>query len=268
MSNFDDFLNILSDQKKKLNFTGSAGTKRFSVNFPISFTKNDLYTYLSERNGNEKVLLFYNYDIIYNDDSSINDIPDSSTIILFPHTSYKYFKNSILYKFIINLFPNDPLINIVAKTTTGIVFTFPLPINITVGLLYKLILITLDLDIKENFLYCNGKNLKINDKTKIGDSLKILNCSTKILINNVDSAPILPFKGKLIKATIYFENKGIFQCKYFGKYNSTGSLYEVFLKDKQNDNLKIYYKRNELKRYDNHSLASIGINDDFECVIK
>ena len=76
------------------------------------------------------------------------------------------------------------------------------------------------------------------------------------------------FKGKEIKATMFYKNKEIFKSKLVSKYTPISSLFRIFLDDDCLKNNNIIYNGKILNKNDNHSLASLGINDDFECIIK
>ena len=74
------------------------------------------------------------------------------------------------------------------------------------------------------------------------------------------------FVGREIKVIMFYKNKNIFESRIVNKYDTIGSLYDIFLHDLMNE--KIFYKGKELKRNDKHSLASLGIKGDFECYIE
>ena len=75
---------------------------------PIYFTKSELYTYINTLNSQETIL-FYKNNILDNDESSIQDIEDNSTITLFSKLTIKYQKSS-LYKYIKNFIKKIKLI--------------------------------------------------------------------------------------------------------------------------------------------------------------
>ena len=95
-------LSEITDKRKKINFIDTKNN-RITKYFPIYFTKNELYTYINGLNAQETIL-FYKNDILDNNESSIQDIEDNSTITLFPNPKKNYIKSS-LYKYINNLYP-------------------------------------------------------------------------------------------------------------------------------------------------------------------
>ena len=113
--------------------------KILTISFPIYFTKNELYSYINGLDPNIAVL-FYDNNILNKDDSSIQDIPDKSTIILFNRPSLDY-KESSLYKYIMNLFPNKNFCNIGIKNTSseGHFYNFIFHEEISVSLIIKII---------------------------------------------------------------------------------------------------------------------------------
>jgi len=257
-------LNFIADQKKKINFTNMKKDKILTLSFPIYFTKNELYSYIN-RLDPKIAVLFYGNNILNNDDSSIQDIPDNSTIILFNRPSPNY-KKSSLYKYIMNLFPNKNFCNIkTVDTGSGVTYNFILNEDISVSLIVKFISIILNLD-NNSYLLLYSKKLDINDNTKIKDtfgaSCKIEIIHTKNVIGFSD------FKGKEIKATMFYKNKEIFKSELVSKYTPISSLFSIFLDDDCLKNNNIIYNGKILNKNDNHSLASLGIKDDFECIIK
>jgi len=67
---------------------------------------------------------------------------------------------------------------------------------------------------------------------------------------------------------MFYKNKDIFKSKLVSKYTPISSLFTIFLDDDSLKNNNIIYNGNILNKNDNHSLASLGIKDDFECIIK
>ena len=115
---YDKSLYNISDQKIKLYFKEVTTNKMVNKTFPIYFIKNELYSYIKGANG-RKTVLFYDNNIINNDESSIEDIPDNSIILLFNQRSFNNFRNSSLYKYIINLFPSRDKLNLFTNDPKG-----------------------------------------------------------------------------------------------------------------------------------------------------
>ena len=103
---YDKVLSHLTDPKKTIKFKDIKNNKKISKKFPIYFTKNELYSYINKVNE-ENTILFYDNNILNNDNSSINDIQDNSTILLFHPPFLSNYRDSSLYKYIENLFPSN-----------------------------------------------------------------------------------------------------------------------------------------------------------------
>ena len=151
---FNSWLNSLTDPKKKLYISNTEQKKEILV--PIYFTKNDLYTYLR----------FYEDNILSNDETSIDDIPSNSTILLFKRPYIYTYRTSLLYKYLVSLYPNDSLLNIRCNMPRGGLNNFPFPPNAPLSLTLKFISNILELNNETYFLY-NSKKIDINDSTKI-----------------------------------------------------------------------------------------------------
>ena len=258
---YDCRLNILRDKRKSFIFKDITKNKMIIKYLPIYFTKRDLYSYINQLNSN-KTVLFYNNNILNNDESSIEDIPDNSTILLFVQPYHNNLRNSSLYKYIMNLFKNSENFNIITEENKGI-HAFIFPIDISIYLMIKLISYELQLDDSFHFLF-NGDKIDIYNKTKIknfiANNSKIIIYSPKNIFNRGY------FFGKKTKVTMFYIKTNIFKSEKVYKYSPISELFDIF-KDDNSKNIRIIYKGKELNKNDNHSLASLGINDDFECII-
>ena len=67
---------------------------------------------------------------------------------------------------------------------------------------------------------------------------------------------------------MFYKKEDIFKSLTVYKYSPISALYNIFLEGDNLKNKKIIYNGKELNKNDNHSLASLGIKDDFECIIK
>ena len=253
-------LKFLKDDKKTINFTNSTNTVSITINIPILFTKNELYSYINKCTY-QKTVLFYENNILDNDESSIEDIPNNSTIILFPRpSSFLNFKSSSLYQYIKNnQLPNGLMVNICIKLPSEKLLNFIFPDKISVSLAIKLIRIALNLN-KTDLLFWKSKEINIDDNTKIIDFFKSQNPTITIELE--------PFGGKKITATVFFKQKDISISLKVFKYDSISKFYKICLTWEKSEDMKILYQGKELQKDDGHSLASIGINSDFECVVE
>ena len=267
---YDAYLNILQDQKKKIYLTNPTNKKSIVINIPIYFTKRDLYSYINmdENEERQEAILFYNNNILNNDESSIEDIHDNGQIILFQRPNFETLRNSSLYKYIIKLFPSHKMMNIFIEVQFQITkLTLVLPETIPFSLMLRLIKIIFKIDKnKARLSFCDKEiNMDSNDSKKIADYFSCSN-PTLFLVEKSTCVNVLDFRGKEVKATIFFKNKNIFKAKFVNKYDPVCRLYDIFLNDSRNN--RIFYKGIELKRDDKHSVASLGIKGDFECFIE
>ena len=145
---FDKYLNILEDEKKKINLTNPKNEKMITINIPIYFTKKDLYSYVNMDDNGERqqAVLFYNNKILKNDETSIDDIDDNSIIILFQKPTSNTYINSTLYKYILELFPSNTKVSMRLKfLSKNKTFTVILPENVPITLMLEFIKIVFNL---------------------------------------------------------------------------------------------------------------------------
>ena len=267
--NFDKYLNILEDEKKTIILTNPKNEKKITINIPIYFTKKDLYAYVNMDMNEERqeAVFFYNNHILNKDESSIEDIYDNSTIILFRKPNHTEYRDSSLYKYICKLFPSNSWINITFKFPSKYKSIVPLPENVPMSLMVEFVKIIFDLKKYEIRLLYNGSEINMDciDDIKIITFFKTNFPEISIFEYNV-CLGISDFVGRKIKAIMFYKNKNIFESRFVNKYDTIGNLYHIFLQDMMDG--KIFYQGNELKRDDKHSLASLGIKGDFECFIE
>ena len=256
---YDDILKELTDQKKTIIFKDPINNKSITKQIPIYFTKNELYSLVNGVNM-AKTILMYEKNILDDDDSSINDIPNNSTIFLFLSPSYNKFKHSGLYKYLYENYPNNQIINVIVKIgeeNYNFAFSEDFPISLMIKLFYALF------GTNNRYLF-NNKTLKINDNRKIGDLLKT---GAMIIATQKRYVKANYFNGKQIKVTMFYKNRNIFKFYSISKYSPISELFK--LDDDNNlNNKKIIYNGKELNKNDKHSLASLGINNDFGCIVE
>ena len=183
--------------------------------------------------------------------------------MLFPKPNHDNYNISIIYKYISNLYPNCQKKNIVCRLPNGSSKAIILPGNISVSLMVKLIMIILDISVNY-FLIYDGIPLNLNDNKEIINFFKFSYATV------YDSMGLLSshiFEGKQLRVSMFFKNLGIFKFKYVFRYSPIRDLYYSDWEDKLKIN-KIYYNGKLLKEDDNNSLASLGINDDFGCIVE
>ena len=260
---YDDILKKLTDQKKAIIFKDPINNKTITKQIPIYFTKNELYSFVNGVNM-AKTVLMYDNNILDDDDSSINDIPNNSTIFLFLSPSYNKFKQSGLYKYLCNNYPNNQKINVIVNIGDHrYVFTFSR--DFPISLMIQLFCVLLDTKKSDGYLYC-GSILNINDNRKIGDLTSISN-EMGILIVSSRGVIANYFNGKIITVAMLYKNRNIFKYYCISKYSPISRLFKLE-HDNNLKNKKIIYNGKELNKNDKHSLASLGINDVFGCIVE
>ena len=259
---FDEMLNYISD-KKRIIFRDIMKNESITKNIPIHFTKNELYSFVNEGNCS-KTILFYNNNILDDDDSSINDIPDNSTILLFIMPSFENFRNSSFYKYLLNLYQNN-VINIIAAFNSGKKFNFPLPSEISISLMIKIFVFILGTDIKDSYLACGGI-LNVNDGRKI----KKIYSSNQGIITIISKKNISSsyFVGTKIKVAMFFKNQNVFKFYEVYKYSPISRLFSLTDDDAKLRIKKIIYNGKELNKDDTKSIASLGVKDVFGCFVE
>ena len=258
--NFKEFsktLNCLTDPKKKLYISNTE--QKIEILVPIYFTKKELYKFLHFFGD---IAIVYNNIILNDDQTSIDDIPNNSTIILFKIPNKFNYSTSSLYKYLESVFPDKNKININCRTTSGQLYTFAFPSNTFLSLTIKFISMVLGLNDEYYFLYNNSKidknnNIKIIDFFKFNPYLTIWG-SKRVLGFNL-------FFGKEIKVAMFLKNKETFQFKKMHKYMPICDLYNDF---EEGEVTKIFINGLLISKDDHRSLASFGINDDFGCVVE
>ena len=251
-------MNSLTDPKKKLYISNTEQKKEILV--PIYFTKNDLYTYLGYY---EDIIILYNNNILSNDETSIDDIPSNSTILLFKRPYIYTYRTSLLYKYLVSLYPNDSLLNIRCNMPRGGLNNFPFPSNAPLSLTLKFISNILELNNETYFLY-NNKKIDINDSTKIKNFFNYNNPILTIYqLNDLKNSEM--FGGKEIKVTMFLKKEETFKFITMHKYMPIYHLYDDFEKGEAN---KIFINGLLISKDDHRSLASLGINSDFGCVVE
>ena len=198
-----------------------------------------------------------------NDRTSIDDIPNNSTIILFKIPNKFNYSTSSLYKYLESVFPDKNKIIISCRTTSGELKNFIFPSNTFLSLTIKFISMVLGLNDEYYFLYNNSKIDK-NNNIKIIDFFNSYHIILTICYSN-DLLGLNQFFGKEIKVAMFLKNKETFQFKKMHKYMPICDLYNDF---EEGEVTKIFINGLLISKDDHRSLASFGINDDFGCVVE
>ena len=265
-NSYDYNFKQLTDQKKTIIFKDPLKNKTITKQIPIHFTKNELYSLVNGLNM-AKTVLMYEKNILDDDNSSIKDISDNATILLFLPPSYNNFKNSGLYQYLCNNYPNQK-INVYLevynkeKQTYCFYFSEEFPISLMIKFFCVLF------DNKNYRCFFNDKFLEINDNRKIGDLISnTISRTIKITFIRNKDLQVNYFEGKIIKVAMFYKNRNIFKFYSIGKYSPISRLFYL---ENYNDlnNKKIIYNGEELNKNDERSLASLGINGDFGCIVE
>ena len=256
----DDFLSHITDPKKKLYISNTEEKKEILI--PIYFTKNELYSYL--KCFGENIIIFYNNNIMKDDSTSIEDIPNDTILLLFHISNFENFKKSSLYKYILSLYPNDKKCHVVCEKMSGEDPIFFLPENISISQMIILIRKVLKLDDNIKILR-NGLNINENNNSKLKEILAgDLNYTTLKLFDSRLQSCFGSFTGKGITAIIFLKNKEEFKSIAIYKYDPICKLYNHF---NNGEISKIFFNGLLISKDDHRSLASFGINNDFFCCI-
>ena len=132
----------------------------------------------------------------------------------------------------------------------------------------KFISLILDLNNDSSFLIIGNiinkyDNRRILELSQGGNEIVIKISETKALIGSPNFAAF----GKQLKVIMFYLKKKIFIKHKVFKYFPIKSLYAPINED-EFKNMHIIFNGKKLDRNDNNSIASLGINDDFECIIE
>ena len=131
----------------------------------------------------------------------------------------------------------------------------------------KFISSVLDLNNNFSFLF-NGQIMNKYDNRmifeifqKVGNNNPMIKiCESKGIIGG-------PSFGKWIQVTMFHLKKKMFLKHKVWKYSPIKNLYNYISGDEFKE-MNIFFNGKKLDRNDNNSIASLGINDDFECIIE
>ena len=205
--NYNYFMNHLTDPRKKLYISNTEQKREILI--PICFTKNDLYSYLSIYGD---IILIYNNIILEDDKTTIEDIPNNSTILIFIKPDFKNYLKSSLYKYILKIFPDVKKLNVICKTSSGIKYNFVFPGNIFISQLIYFIKKILHLT-HRYFFICNSKKIESDDNSKL---INFAKNESNLYLTIHDSEHLISlsaFRGKPIKVIIFFKKQRSIQIK-------------------------------------------------------
>jgi hypothetical protein len=270
-----ELFNYIKEPKKIINFINSNHIM-YSIRIPCFITKSDLYTIADLYKGLTftNIILIHNYNILNKDDSSIEDISDGDNIIIiedrnYPEESYYW---SIYKKYEnredkINIFFDGGASYLMKKN-------FIFSREATMYEMLNSIYLFYGYDRRDLRIVCDVKTLEPGE-TKIGEMFKYNSILIGLKIEDMRKKTECRFLGQIISAKLLIDGKNI-EVKV-GRLNNTKVL---FCPDRDHgfgiyrENLRnlynIYIKKFdvEIKYEDDQSFYSLGIKEDFECVLK
>ena len=264
----------INEPKKSIKFINSNNIA-YIVKIPNSISKSDLYSIGDLYKGlyYTNILLIHNNKILENDESSIEDISNGDNIIiiedrLYPDESY-YF--SILKKY-----ENERCSKInVVFSFTGFSQKkiFVLSEQTTISEMIHAIHLFYGYDSRDLRILYDANSIEPNEKI----IRKLFNSNT-ISIKGYKKQNDRLFTecrliGKIITAKLLIDNKS--EEVKVGRLNNTKVLFciDIFhgfggYKENMRNLYNICVNNIEIKYEDNHSFASLGIKENFNCILK
>ena len=261
----EDVLPYIDEPKMVLKFSNISSIKNgtyIKVKLPKSITKSDLYSIAKKYQTNyySNIILSCNNYLLKEDDTSIEGIEEGSVINIIEDID---FPDGAYYKALMEKNKNYETMDFYFKVqgkTNRITF----PKNITVSEMVRAALSKLLLNYKSS----NIDGINKSDETKIINKFYDNKAFTISFSDPLE--PHWKF-GKIICANV-FENAFFKNTTYIaiGTLNSINRLiYSIenhfFKKLKKVKILNKEFYKNEIK---NFSLKSIGLNDNFDCIVE
>ena len=257
----EDVLPYINEPKKILKFStisNNSNGNYITVKLPNSITRSDLYSIAKKYQTDyySDIILSYNNYLLKSDNSTIEGIPENSIINIIEDVDY----------------PDDSYYNNLMKKNEKeekirFGFNFPsgerkfllFPNNITFSEMEKAAFSKLSLNTKSTRILDLPiyKNQKLN--TLINHCFHIDKCHS---INSHWKF------GKIINAKIKDINEKEVNVVQIGTLNSTLQLYKNAETLCSRKVKKLSIKNKLIERENIKSLASIGINEDFECIVE
>jgi hypothetical protein len=254
----------IKDPKKKIIFKNSSTKNIYKAKISKYFTKNELY-WLIGHYEKSNFILIYKDDILENDESNIDDIPDGTTIEIYtkikegsliknPYYSYLLEKNKdclpILIKF--SFYKDRKLKN----------FNVSFPCDISVSQMIKV----LKFEFKDHFHFIfEAKKLEDNDDSKLSRKF-----GKDQLIYIIDYSNMgCGFKDfKEFKAIILVKDKNIVKTTKVCRFYSIDGLISN-IENILNSKIKtLFIEDKKIDLNNEETIASLGIKDDFICTVE
>ena len=261
----EDVLPYIDEPKMVLKFSNISSIKDgtyIKVKLPKSITKSDLYTIAKKYQVDyySNILLSCNNYLLKNDDTSIEGIKEGSIINIIEDVD---FPDGAYYKALMEKNKNNETMSFFFKVE-GKMNKIQFPKNITVSEMVRAAFSKLLINSKSASI----ENINSSDQTKIINKFYDNKAFTIYFSDPLEPHWIF---GKIIYANAFdnANNKNT-TCIAIGTLNSINRLiYSIenhFSKKLKKVKIlnKEFYK-NEIK---NFSLKSIGINDNFDCIVE
>jgi hypothetical protein len=261
-----DIYYYINEEKKVIIFERN-DQRQFRVKVPISLRNNELYYTAMKYKINEfsDMDLFYDNNLLNNDDSPINFIANGGKVIIVENLDEiktSYYRNEYLP----NL-PRDDIINIVFKISYGKTISMTFSKKTKIRDMFKMFFQDNKVLEKGKPYYkftFNSDTLNINNSSPIES---LFNCDGKTI--NVDiKKNENTIKGKELEVKI--KNKGeIIQKTSIGTLNQIKSLYFKIEQNYSNGQQikKIITERIEIKKDDEKTFSSRNIRNNFTCTV-
>ena len=258
----EDVLPYINEPKKILKFStisNNSNGNYITVKLPNSITRSDLYSIAKKYQTDycSDIILSYNNYLLKNDNSTIEGIPENSIINIIEDVDYP---DDSYYNNLMKKNEKEEKIRFGFFLPSGKIKYLIFPNNITFSEMEKAAFSKLSLNTKS---------------TRILDLPKDKNEKLNTLINNycfpVDECHSINSHwgfGKIINAKIKDINEKELSVFQIGTLNSTLQLYKNAETLCSRKVKKLSIKNKLIERENIKSLASIGINEDFECIVE
>ena len=261
-----DVYYYINEEKKVIIFERN-DQRQFRVKVPLSLRNNELYYTAIKYKINEfsDMDLFYDNNLLNNDDSSINNIPNGGKVIIVENLDE--IKTSYYRKEYLPNLPRDDIINIIFRYSFGKTASMVFSKKTKIKDMFKMFFQdnkVLEKGKKYYKFTFNSDTLNINDDSPIGTLFNSDGKTIDVDIRKNENS----IKGKELEVKI--KNKGkITQKIPIGTLNQIKSLYfkieQNYSDGKQIKN--IFTKNIEIKNNDERTFSSRGIRNNFTCTV-
>ena len=206
--------------------------------------------------------MIYKDDILEDDESNIDDIPDGTTIEIYNKINDQSHTKNLYYHYLLEKYKNCSKINFICSFCgEKLYFTFPSDISISQMIKAMKFDFSSKNDIK---IFYNSQLLK-NDNSKLSEKFNKL-----VTLDVIEENPIqcgFPPR-KIIQVIILVKDKNIVKTGNITRFNSIQTLiFDIELKIKSKIK-KLWIEDKEINLNDEKTISSLGIKDNFICVVE